>query len=188
MLAVLLILIDDPDDKKMFEKIYRENIEDLKKYAYFFLKNAEDAEDAVQDVFFKIAKNFDNISSRLKNENEWRNYLFMSIKNKAFDLIKKNNHQTDIFESLKVEYSHTLNDSFPDTIESSENIQHIVYAIQSLNITYKYVLYQNLIMGLKPSEIAKIDGIKIATVNQRLLRGKAILREKLESGEKNDKS
>ena len=43
-------------------------------------------------------------------------------------------------------------------------------------------------MGLKPSEIAKIEGLKLSNVNQKLLRGKAMLRKNLERGVKNDKN
>ena len=153
-----------------------------------YQKNNEDSQDAIQDVFLKVAKNFDSISSRLKNENEWRNYLYMSVKNKSFDIIRKKNHQKDIIESLKVDFSNKNDEDFIALLESNNNIETIIQAIQSLGITYKLVLYQNLVMGLKPSEIAKIEGLKLSNVNQKLLRGKAMLRKNLERGVKNDKN
>ena len=188
MIAFLLTFIDDQNDKKLFETIYKNNIDELKRYAYYYLKNNEDSEDAIQDVFLKVAKNFDSISSRLKNENEWRNYLYMSVKNKSFDIIRKKNHQKDIIESLKVDFSNKNDEDFIALLESNNNIETIIQAIQSLGITYKLVLYQNLVMGLKPSEIAKIEGLKLSNVNQKLLRGKAMLRKNLERGVKNDKN
>ena len=112
----------------------------------------------------------------------------MSVKNKSFDIIRKKNHQKDIIESLKVDFSNKNDEDFIALLESNNNIETIIQAIQSLGITYKLVLYQNLVMGLKPSEIAKIEGLKLSNVNQKLLRGKAMLRKNLERGVKNDKN
>ena len=61
MLAILLQLIDDPEDKRKFEDIYSRYERLMFIVARDILKDPYKAEDAVNDAFINIIKNFEKI-------------------------------------------------------------------------------------------------------------------------------
>lgn len=184
MLTILLSVIDNPEDKNLLEKVYCANIDKMMIIAIKALKNKEDAEDAVFDVFKSVAENMNILSTKLKDEIQWSNYLCMSTHNRALNIIRCNSRQKRIQEKASQRFD-LFTDDFIEQIESDSNIEHIINAIKSLNEQYRLVIYQRFILELSPDEIAKLNGLKKATVTQQLTRGKKKLIQLLKE-EQND--
>lgn len=171
MLIVLLSIIDNPQDKALLEKVYNANVDKMKIIALKILKNNENAEDAVYDVFRSVAENMSVLSLKLKDETQWSNYLCMSTHNRALNIIRSESRQKQIQDKARQKLE-LFTDDFIEQIEAENNIEHIKSAIKSLDEQYRLVIYQRFILDLSPSEIAKINGLKKATVTQQLTRGK----------------
>ncbi len=88
MLAFYMSFIDDDDDKKKFEMLYNLYGKRMARVAFSVLKNKEDAEDAVQDTFVKIARNMRSIGE--PNSTETLSYVLKATKNTAINLSQKN--------------------------------------------------------------------------------------------------
>ncbi|MGN0612991.1 MAG: RNA polymerase sigma factor [Porcipelethomonas sp.] len=63
MLGIYLALIDDDDNKNLFEELYYEYRNGMYNIAFGILHNVEDAEDAVHEAFLCIANKFEKYHS-----------------------------------------------------------------------------------------------------------------------------
>ncbi len=92
--------------KNLFNAYY--NV--LCNYAFKFLQNEMDAEDAVIEVFVHFWTNKNSISIE---EGKLKSYLFSSVKNKALGLIrsgkirdKHKQHYSEVLKSVSIDSSH----------------------------------------------------------------------------------
>lgn len=70
-------------NRRIFENLLRNEGNKIFNYLMKILRNSEDAEDILQDVFVSFYKKMDNV-----NENAFLAYLYRSARNKALNLIK----------------------------------------------------------------------------------------------------
>ena len=88
MLTLYLAYLDDVNDKKLFEEIYYSYRKQMVTFAITLLGNEDDAQDAVGDVFLRIAqKNWDTVRA-IENKSDLRNYLLKATKNTSLNKIK----------------------------------------------------------------------------------------------------
>ena len=70
MLALYLAYLDDDNDQKLFEDMFLSYRKQMVTFAVTILGNEDDAQDAVGDVFLRIAqKNWDVVRD-IKNETD----------------------------------------------------------------------------------------------------------------------
>ena len=74
-----------PELYSIFETIFREHYNTLANYAYSILKNKENAEDVVQDVFVKLWQNTPDVVSTP----QVKFYLLTATKNNCISLLRK---------------------------------------------------------------------------------------------------
>ena len=73
-----------------FESIFREHYNALANYAYSILKNKENAEDVVQDVFVKLWQNTPDVI----NTPQVKFYLITATKNNCISFLRKQSAKT----------------------------------------------------------------------------------------------
>lgn len=183
MLYIYLSIIENEEDKDLFEAIYLENRDIMFSYAVSILKNHHDAEDAVHNVFWSLAENFSLFSNKVRNETDIKNYLLISVKNKSIDILRQRNNQTKIEEAIKIENEKSVDDDFADVIEKESLYENVLKAINILEDKYRDALYMNLVMELSSKEISKLTGEKRETIRKRIYRGKQQLIKILKSRE-----
>lgn len=120
MLALYLAYLDDESDKKLFEEIYLSHRKQMVILAITILGSEDDAQDAVGDVFLRIAqKNWDTVK-QIKDNTDLRNYLLKATKNTALNKIKatkKDNVSLDTVIEFDIRGIDNLTDnSFLDTV------------------------------------------------------------------------
>ena len=120
MLALYLAYLDDESDKKLFEEIYLSHRKQMVILAITILGSEDDAQDAVGDVFLRIAqKNWDTVK-QIKDNTDLRNYLLKATKNTALNKIKatkKDNVSLDTVIEFDISSIDNLTDnSFLDTV------------------------------------------------------------------------
>ena len=179
MLSLYLAYLDTEQDKKRFEEIFMSYRKQMISLAFSILKNQEDAEDAIHNVFLRIAqKKWDTVRS-IEDQTDLRNYLLKSTKNASLNISKirsKNNLSLDTIDEFDVNGIYNLSDEgFIDSICINIEYTRVVEAIKSLKDTYKDVMYYHFVMELPVIKIAKLLGQTVSATQKQLVRGKKLL-------------
>ncbi len=167
------INMDDFEEKK-FEEIYYTYRNLLFSIAKNITENDEDAEDALQNTFFKISKNMNCIEEI--HSKKTKSFLAVITKNSALDIMRKKQNVVP-FENLKIEpHSERDLEEIVDKISYSD----LCLCIKNLSSPYNEVLYFHFVYDYSVNEIALMLDRKISTVKMQLVRGKKILIKELE--------
>lgn len=86
-MLIYLQMIDTPEEKSKFEKIYLEYRGLMFHVAYDILHNEQDAEDAVHQAFVKVAENIKRIGEPVCPKTH--SYVVTIVENKAIDQYRK---------------------------------------------------------------------------------------------------
>lgn len=180
MLAFYLSLIDNDNDRKLFERIYYAHRKQMLTLAFSILENEDDAEDLVHDVFCNIAEKYMQSLQNIKNEQDIKNYLLKATKNSALNKKRDSKPHISLHESEYMLNKDNLNDNeFLDMICNNISYQEVLTAIRSLDKKYEDVLYLHFVIGMTVPEVAEHLNRNKQTVKKQLLRGKILLLEKL---------
>jgi RNA polymerase sigma-70 factor, ECF subfamily len=161
-------------DERVFEEFFRKYYQSLCNYACTFLKDMEEAEEAVQAVFhhFWEKKATLEISTSLKS------YFYKSVHNNCLNRIKH--------AKIKLEYQHynaeriDQNPSYASHLaEANELESRIAQAVESLPEQCRLVFKLSRFEELKYAEIADQLGISVKTVENQMGKALRVLREKL---------
>ena len=178
MLSLYMAMLDEPEEKAQFEYAYNKYKGKMLALAYGILGNYHDAEEAVSNAFFAIARNFGRLKGRLPQERAA--FYNVVTKNCAYDLLRKQNRRKEI----PIEDDTDIPDSntdVSDEVLSDIGYNRVVEAIKSLPEHYAQVLYMQNVTGLPTKEIAGILGESDAAVRKRIERARTKLREILEA-------
>lgn len=171
-----LMLIEDEDDKKKFEKLYFTYRLKMQYVAFQILKDTQEAENMVHDTFVTLIDYLDKIDEA-DCHGTW-NYIVTILKNKCFNFLKRNQKITyledDVFELSKDEISDMIL-----KIIQQENVEVVAECIQKLKYPYKEVIYLKYYNGLSSKEIGRILGMTADNVRQTAKRAKKKLKDML---------
>lgn len=179
MLALYLAYLDDDNDKKLFEDMFLSYRKQMVTFAVTILGNEDDAQDAVGDVFLRIAqKNWDVVRG-IDNETDLRNYLLKATKNTSLNKIKgkkKENVSLDTIIEYDMEGIEDLSDdTFLEVICNKFEYDKVFEAIHSLNEKYRDAMYCHYVMEMTVPQTAKSLDQKLSATKQQLVRGKKML-------------
>jgi RNA polymerase sigma-70 factor (ECF subfamily) len=171
MLAVCMAMIDDDEDKEVFRILFDRYKKLMLNTAYDILKNKQDTEDAVQEAFFRIAKNFQIVHKEICPKTA--NQFVIIVRNISIDIYRKNKRQ----ETL------VLNEDVATSDFEQFEASKIKAALNSLKEQDRDILYMHYIHGFSVKEISKLLNIKQDAVYKRLGRARANLKKLIEEGE-----
>lgn len=179
MLALYLAYLDDENDKILFEDMFLSYRKQMVTFAITILGNEDDAQDAVGDVFLRIAqKNWDAVRG-IDNETDLRNYLLKATKNTSLNKIKskkKENVSLDTIMEYDMDGIEDLSDdTFFDLICNKYEYDEAVQAIGLLNEKYRDAMYCHYVMKMTVPQTAKSLNQKLSATKQQLVRGKKML-------------
>lgn len=177
MLSMYMAMLDEPDDKATFEYAYNKYKGNMLSIAYRITGNYHDAEEAVSNAFFAIAKNFRKVKERSPQERAA--FYCVVAKNSANDLMRKKKRRNEIPLDEDTE-TEDKNTDVSDEALSDIGYERVVEAIKALPEKYAEVLYLHSVTGLSSKEIAETLGDTDAGIRKRLERARAKLREILE--------
>ena len=132
----------------------------------------EQAKDIVQDVFVK----FWNDREKLNIQFSVRSYLFVSVKNKCFDFLRKKNRNIK-FEEITVE--HDITDESFETYILSELQTLFNKSLNKLPERCREIFELSRFHGLKNREIAAKLNLSEKTVENQVTKALHILKEEL---------
>lgn len=167
LLTFLLAALESDEDRALFTEIYEQNHDRMEQTALRILKDSHDAEDAVQNAFLQVIRNFDAL---LEIPCKKRIFWCISIvKNEALAILRKKKKTILIIEELE--------ENPAAGVEEAMSYKEVVRLFAQLPETYRSVLEMKMILGYSGKEIAKRMGLTENTVNVRITRGRAMLRE-----------
>ncbi|TGE25819.1 RNA polymerase sigma-70 factor [Hymenobacter aquaticus] len=162
--ALLLHRIATADDRRAFEQFFTLYYPRLLKFAQFYVKSRELAEEVVSDVFFKLWQK----RATLPEVKNMDSYLYISIKNQSLNYLQKAENQPAIpLEDLPAYLSvETLT---PErTLLVSELQAEIHRAVDKLPPQCKIIFKLIREDGLKYKEVAEILGISTKTIEVQI--------------------
>lgn len=165
-----------------FEEMAMPFVDSLYNTAYRMTRNAEDAQDLVQETYFKAYRYYDKFTEGT-NLKAW---LFKILKNTFINNYRKKQKQpfqtdfADIEESLesRVQDDPQRAPTRPDEI-LLENVldEDVQKAMDSLPHDYRMAVVLADLEGFSYKEIADILEVPVGTVMSRLYRGRKLLEE-----------
>ena len=180
-MLVYLCLIDEEERKKSFEKIYNQNYLRMYHIALAILKNPANAEDAVHEAFFCIAKNFKEYSKLSCREME--GLCVTIVKTKIIDQFRYGKRFSDeVLENL-VLYNEYAEFEPETNFQNKEDYTKIHNILQKLPEVLRMTIDLKYFYDYSNKEIAKLMKVPVKTVEMRLYRAKIKIRELWENEE-----
>ncbi len=146
-------------------------------YAFYFLKNRQDAEDITQEVFIKLWKSWDHIDRK-----KVRAWLMQVTHNRCIDYYrrwKKTASKNIDFDNVLECDLYTMNNPMmnpEETQELSELQQTLLDALDQVPLKTKSVFLLHYFHGFKLDEVGEIVDANLNTVKVTLHRGKKTLK------------
>ncbi len=152
-------------------KLYKQYCDGMFCVAMRFLKNADDAEDVIQEAFIKAFQKIE----QFKGDVTFGAWLKRIVINKSIDFLKTKQQKLVELDEGYMHVEADENWSIADGISLDE----VKQAIESLPDKYRYVVMMFLMEGFDHSEISQVLNISESACRTRLLRGKGFLKELL---------
>ncbi len=172
----------DTERRQNFESETVPHQDALYNYALKIVRNVEDAQDLLQETYYKAYKYY----HQFENGTNSKAWMFMILKNTFI-----NNYRKSLREPAKIDYD--LIEDFYESIKSdkaqSNNLDLEFYqnlfddelsaALSKLPVKMREVFLLCDLEGYTYEEIAEIVNIPVGTVRSRLHRARKILQEDL---------
>ncbi|HKR66100.1 MAG TPA: RNA polymerase sigma factor [Thermoanaerobaculia bacterium] len=144
-------------------------------FAFRFLKNAEAAEDAVQEVFVKMMRH----ANQFNGDAKLSTWLFSITANWCRDYLRKADNKAketaDVLVTLPAP-----SELAPDrSLEKRENETLVRRALESLTAEQREAILLSRYQGLSYAEIAQIAGCSEGAVKTRVFRAMETLKKTL---------
>lgn len=171
---ILLSLTAEPKKQEKIVHIYKNYYCCMAHAAGKYLKNKADVEDTVHDCMVKILSVIDGLDT--SDEVKLRHLCGVVARNAAINRVKEKRNEVLPLEAV----FDISDDRTPETLTvSNETVRILKKAVESLSDTYRDVCRLKYINGLKERQIAVLLDLSEKAVNQRIFRGKRILRKAL---------
>ncbi|MGD6793279.1 RNA polymerase sigma factor [Metabacillus indicus] len=152
-------------DDRAFLLVMKQHKEQLYRTAYLYLKNENDAIEAVQEVTYRAYKSL----KKVKEPSYFTTYLIRIMMNYCHDQLKRQ-------KKVKLDEKLASSGTAADSLHSVE----IQEALCSLSEKYQNVIVMKYFQDLKIKEIADQINCPESTVKTRLKKALSLLRKQLE--------
>ena len=157
--------------KKEFERLFKDNYPHMYRMAFSMVENADDAKDAVHQVFAQIWRNKPRVA-----DDSIRGYLLAATRNQCLHTLRSRQLQRQIEDELRQDIAASENE------ERKELLRQLQQVIDN-NLTEqdRRVLSLHYDEELTYAETASVLGISASAVNKHISRSLAKIRQTLKS-------
>lgn len=145
-----------------------------------YLKNEEDALDALQESFIKIFRHLHTF----KEDSRFDTWVYRIVVNTCNDMLRKNSNQKITDSLFKSEDEKETMIEIPDltgapeeVLEKKEKSAHVLSCLEKLNTDQKEIIVLRDVHGFSYEEISEILNCSLGTVKSRINRSRLRLRE-----------
>jgi RNA polymerase sigma-70 factor (ECF subfamily) len=161
-------------DGAAFEQVFKTHFKRLYTYAITMLQNEAEAEEMVQQVFFKLWDRNESLSLT----GSVTAYLYRAVHNECLNYLKhqkvRSSHQLYVAHTMKNEVEHPAK-----KINTKELEQRIYTALNELPEQCRTIFQLSRFDELKYREIADKLGLSVKTVENQMGKALKLLRVKL---------
>lgn len=168
MLAICLAMLESESDQRRFTRLYEAYEKKVYGVALRILGDASRAEDAAQQTWLQLLRSWERVSALPWGETE--GYTVTAAKNCALDILRSERQTAAFPEDWDP----------PAPEEHQAEYDYLVSLIRALPEGYRRILELKCVEEQTNREIARRLGMKESTVAVRLMRGKTMLKERLE--------
>lgn len=168
-------------DTRAFEELVRLHETQIYRTCLAITRNVEDAEEAMQDAFFKAYRNL----IHFRGEARFATWLTRIAVNEALQRLRKRK-PTESLDDLAERDEEAIPRQTaawhpnPEQVYSTQEIRHIIEeAIWALPVPYRIVFVLRDICSLTTGETAEALNLSIPAVKSRLLRARLMVRQSL---------
>lgn len=144
-------------------EVYERHVDNIYRLCYSYMRNPEDARDALQTTFLKLLKSGKEFES-VEHEKAW---LIVTAGNTCKDLLK----------SWWKKHTVVLDDALTEEITGEEN-RALLEELMKLPANIRISLYLHYYEGYSSEEIGRFLKKSSGTVRGYLKKGREILRER----------
>ena len=168
MLAICLAMLETEQDQRRFTRLFEAHEKKIYAVVLRILGDRDRAEDAAQQTWLKLVQNWDRVSALPWGATE--GYVVTVAKNCALDILRSDRRTAAFPEDWDP----------PSQEEHQEEYHYLVSLIRALPENYRRILELKLVEEETNQEIARRLGMRESTVGVRVMRGRAMLKERLE--------
>jgi RNA polymerase sigma-70 factor, ECF subfamily len=172
-----LILLIQKDDQVAFYHLYERYCRRLYGFVLRYIKQKEDAEEIVQEVFVKIWESRNKIDAY----SSFESFLFTIAYNNTISMLRKRTNEKKYLEHL-LALQHP--DDLPDLIDEihfNELNDRIQLLLNELTPRQKEIYQMSREEGLSHDEIANKLDISVNTVKKHMVNTLAFLKSKIDT-------
>jgi len=172
-----LILLIQKDDRVAFYHIYERYSKRLYGFVLRYIKQKEDAEEIVQEVFVKIWESRNKIDAY----SSFESFLFTIAYNTTISLLRKRSNEKKYLEYLKSLQQSANSPDLIDEIQFNELNDRVQSLLNELTPRQKEIFKLSREEGLTHDEIARKLDISVNTVKKHMSNTLALLKSQIDS-------
>jgi len=169
-----LAKLKNEDEVKFIEFLFKSFYAPLCKSVYKFVRDADAAEDIVQEVFYKVWRN----RNSLDLSKSVKSYLYRSAINTALNYLEKNKRTVELEDNEVAKTGLAVN-ATEDLLDGAELQQKINCVIDGLPPRCQAVFTMSRFEEMSYQEIADTLNVSVKAVEKQMSKALKILREAL---------
>lgn len=173
-------------DAHAFERLMRRHNTRLYRAARSILKDEAEAEDAVQDAYWKAYQNI----GRFRSDSKLSTWLTRIVVNESLMRLRRNKRRAQLIQSdMDAHFDHERPGVASTAAHAKDNPAHAAWRtevrqlierrLDELPSTYRTVFMLRAVEGMPAVEVAEVLGIPEATVRTRYFRARRLMRDAL---------
>jgi RNA polymerase sigma factor (sigma-70 family) len=163
-------------DRKMQEMLYHKYSAKMYAVCLRYSKNADDAQDLLQEGFIKVYKNLE----KFRGDGSFEGWIRRIFVNTSIEHFRRTVNNQSLNETQEV----TIEDKEWNALDTLAE-KDIIGMVQELSPGYRQVFNMYVIEGYSHKDIGEILGISEGTSKSQLARAKGILQKMVETRLKN---
>ncbi len=160
-------------DRHAFTEIYNRYWAEMYYHAFKMLKDEENSKDVVHDIFSNLWLK----SASLNVETKLSGHLYITVRNKIFNLIAQNKVRNDYLSSVAAFFTDTVVDS--SLLDEKELLAAVEAEIQNLPPKMREIFELSRKENLSHKEIAQKLNISDQTVKKQVQNALKIIKPKI---------
>lgn len=161
-------------DRQAFSTLFRQYYPDLVHFAHTFVKDRSTAEEVVQDVFIRLWENHSLFCVTVS----LKSFLLKAVQNKCIDRIRHLRVRSQ-YQAAVLEHPLLYENNTEQYLLYSELQRDLQKALDSLPDELSGVFVMSRLQGRTYAEVAGKLNISVRTVETRIAKALAFLREQL---------